>query len=115
MKLSSSDARQWTAQAVLPEFDEDGFLRDTRTWTEALARQLAELDGIGPLTSEHWSVINFVRKRHFSTGGLPLMRHVCRANNLKRDAIHTLFGGCKGMWRIAGLPNPGEEAKAYMT
>ena len=114
MNISSSDAWHRTARAVLPEFDEGGFLKDTNTWTEEVARQLAELDGVGPLTSEHWSVIHYVRKRHLSNGALPLMRHVCRANNLKRSAIQELFGGCQGMWRIAGLPDPGEEAKAYM-
>jgi hypothetical protein len=25
-----------------------------------------------------------------------------------------LFSDCRSLWRIAGLPNPGEEAKAYM-
>ena len=27
---------------------------------------------------------------------------------------HHLFSSCRSLWRIAGLPNPGEEAKAYM-
>jgi len=27
---------------------------------------------------------------------------------------HQLFSSCKTLWLIAGLPNPGEEAKSYM-
>jgi tRNA 2-thiouridine synthesizing protein E len=42
------------------------------------------------------------------------MSQVCRTHDLDRNAIKNLFGGCRQAWRIAGLPNPGEEAKAYM-
>jgi len=45
---------------------------------------------------------------------LPSLRRVCRATGLSRDEVHDLFGGCLPVWRIAGLPNPGEEAKAYL-
>ncbi len=94
-------------------FDEDGFLTDASAWSEGLAGQLAELDGLGPLTDSHWKVIHHVRERFFRVGGLPAMRLVCRATGLARADVHRLFGGCRAIWRIAGLPNPGEEAKAY--
>jgi len=45
---------------------------------------------------------------------VPLMRRVCRSQNLDRDSVKDLFGNCLNVWKIAGLPNPGEEAKAYM-
>jgi tRNA 2-thiouridine synthesizing protein E len=34
--------------------------------------------------------------------------------HLGKYAVDRLFGGCREAWRIAGLPNPGEEAKSYM-
>jgi tRNA 2-thiouridine synthesizing protein E len=42
------------------------------------------------------------------------MRLVCRAAGLDPSQAHRLFSSCRSLWRIAGLPNPGEEAKAYM-
>ena len=94
-------------------FDEDGFLVDGSTWTDALATQIAEMDGVAPLTAHHWKVIRHVRERYFRVGGVPAMRLVCRATGVSKNDIHHLFGGCRSIWRVAGLPNPGEEAKAY--
>src|SRR3569832_596938 len=42
------------------------------------------------------------------------MRLVCRATGLDRHKAHKLFSSCKILWRVAGLPNPGGEASAYM-
>jgi hypothetical protein len=42
------------------------------------------------------------------------MRLICRAAGLDRHKAHKLFGSCRNLWRVAGLPNPGEEAKSYM-
>jgi TusE/DsrC/DsvC family sulfur relay protein len=96
------------------ELDEDGFLRDMRNWTRQTARTLAELDGLGPLGPDHWAIIFYLREHHESYGSLPPMSQVCRSQHLERHAVQRLFGSCREAWRIAGLPNPGEEAKAYM-
>jgi tRNA 2-thiouridine synthesizing protein E len=95
-------------------FDEDGFLVDSDNWTRSLAQQLALQGGIDELTAKHWQVIDFVRERFFSIGSLPVMRLVCRAVGLDPKVAHHLFSSCKSLWQIAGLPNPGEEAKSYM-
>jgi tRNA 2-thiouridine synthesizing protein E len=96
------------------EFDEDGFILEPRRWTRQTARMLAELDGIGPLGPDHWAIIFYLREHHESYGSLPPMSQVCRTHHLDRHAVQRLFGGCREAWRVAGLPNPGEEAKAYM-
>lgn len=95
-------------------FDPDGFLNNPSMWSDELANQIAEHDGLAPLTERHWQVIRHIRDRYFRVGGVPVMRLVCRATGLQKDEIHGLFGGCLTIWRIAGLPNPGEEAKAYL-
>ena len=104
------------AQALIaqPEFDADGFLVEPETWTQAMAESLAHEDGIDRLGPTHWKVIHLVRERFFALGALPVMRLVCRAAGLDPSQAHQLFSGCRSLWRIAGLPNPGEEAKAYM-
>jgi len=95
-------------------FDEDGFLSESENWTPSLAEDLARQAGLSELTAKHWEVIHYVRERYFSLGALPVMRLVCRAVGLDRNKAHQLFSSCKSLWRIAGLPNPGEEAKSYM-
>ncbi|WP_018233114.1 TusE/DsrC/DsvC family sulfur relay protein [Thioalkalivibrio thiocyanodenitrificans] len=94
--------------------DEGGFLIDPALWTEEMAERLAWREGIGVLTEAHWRVILHVRARFHALGGMPSMRRVCRATGFSREAIYGLFGSCLRVWRIAGLPDPGEEAKAYM-
>lgn len=96
------------------QFDEDGFLINSAAWTKETARIMADLDGIGELNSDHWSVIFYLREHHFTKGSIPVMNHVCRVMSLGKYAVDRLFGGCREAWRIAGLPNPGEEAKTYM-
>lgn len=100
--------------AIGPRFDADGFLVDTGHWTPGLARQLAAEAGIAELTAPHWRVIEHVRSRFFDFGSLPVMRLVCRAAGIEPGTAHRLFDGCATVWRIAGLPNPGEEARTYM-
>lgn len=95
-------------------FDDDGFLAESEQWTPGLAEQLARQAGIEALSAKHWEVIRLVRERFYSIGALPVMRLVCRAAGLDPSQAHRLFSSCRSLWRIAGLPNPGEEAKAYM-
>ena len=94
--------------------DEDGFLLDPLTWNRETARILAEFDGVGPLGAEHWAIVFYLRDHYLTHGTIPVMSHVCRVSDLEKHAVRRLFGGCREAWRIAGLPNPGEEAKSYM-
>ena len=96
-------------------FDEDGFLIDSTLWSEDLARTLARMEGLGQLYAEHWRVIYFIRRKFQRLGALPNLRQVCRNTELSRGEIKDLFGSCLAIWRIAGLPNPGEEAMAYIS
>ncbi|MGB5454083.1 MAG: TusE/DsrC/DsvC family sulfur relay protein [Sedimenticolaceae bacterium] len=100
------------ATAVL--FDDDGFLLDCKLWNRTLAQQLADRSGIGRLGSTHWMIIDFVRDRYFRLGAMPPMRNMCRRLGVDRDAVKKAFGSCRDVWQIAGLPNPGGEALAYM-
>lgn len=96
------------------ETDSDGFLLHPQDWTEQIANQLAEYDGIGPLTQAHWQIIQSLRRHYFKAGALPPLRHVCRENHLDPQCVPSLFKDTgREAWRIAGLPNPGEEAITY--
>ncbi|AGA32155.1 TusE/DsrC/DsvC family sulfur relay protein [Thioalkalivibrio nitratireducens DSM 14787] len=95
-------------------FDEDGFVVDHEHWNEALAERIARREGVGALDERHWKLLHHVRERYLALGGMPGMRRVCKATGMSREEIYDLFGGCLPVWRIAGLPNPGEEAKTYL-
>ena len=100
--------------AALQEFDEDGFLVDPAQWDRQLAQQIANQDGVGDLSDAHWTVIQQLRDHYFKSGVILPAGHVCRVNQLDPQCVAGLFQSMRGAWRIAGLPNPGEEAKSYM-
>lgn len=104
-----------TSQAAPLPLDGEGFFSAEALWTRESARVLAALHGVGELGPTHWLVIDFIRAYHAKFGVAPLLRRVCRTQRLAPAEVKSLFGDCLTAWKIAGLPNPGEEAKAYMT
>jgi TusE/DsrC/DsvC family sulfur relay protein len=96
-------------------FDEDGLIRDFTSWSEALAEALAQDAEIGQLTEAHWKVIRVMREHYAKFGVAPAMRRICRDAGIERQQVNELFGYCLVAWRVAGLPNPGEEAKSYLS
>ena len=96
------------------QIDNDGFLVDPASWSAAVAREIARCDGMPALTPAHWQVINYLREHYLAHGTLPVMSHVCRVSHLAPHCVTDLFHDSKEAWRVAGLPNPGEEAKSYM-
>jgi tRNA 2-thiouridine synthesizing protein E len=95
------------------DFDERGFLRAPERWNAQLARMLAREHGV-QLTDEHWRVIASLRKDYLATANLLVEHSLCAALNLKPECLARLFGGPLTAWMIAGLPDPGTEARTYM-
>ena len=103
-----------TLEKLHLEFDDDGLLKDPAQWSEAVAVEIARREGIGSLTGEHWEVIRSLRDHYTKFGVAPAMAQVCRNHGKGKNWVHDLFHTCLNAWRVAGLPNPGEEAKAYL-
>ncbi len=114
MNPQTNIARHASGEISPKWFDSAGFLADADHWTPGVAEELARQAGIDELSAKHWEVIDLVRDRYFTLGALPVMRLVCRAAGLDPHNAHQLFSSCKSLWRIAGLPDPGEEARSYM-
>lgn len=95
-------------------FDEDGFVTDADVWDRDLALALAAEHGIEELTEQHWRLIDAIRNKYLQHGSLPWISHVCREISLEDACFQRLFGGILMAWKIAGLPNPGMEARLYM-
>ena len=100
---------------VAPDFDSGGFLKNPNVWSEQLASEIARTDGLTELTQSHWNVIHWLRD-HFDRFGAapPAFRHICHVNHLGPHGVEALFHTAREVWRIAGLPDPGEEARTYM-
>ena len=96
------------------ELDESGLLRDPRDWTPELAKELAFEDGISELSEAHWTFIDSLRSYYVKFHVPPPSTRICRDMHLGHGCVHDLFPNCLEAWRIAGLPDPGEEAKSYL-
>ncbi len=96
------------------DFDEEDFLYNYRVWDSAVAIQLARLHNIA-LDEQQWTIIYALRNHYLSYGTIPLQRHICQINKMNNNCIDMIFDqhGIEA-WRIAGLPDPGEEIKAYL-
>ena len=103
-----------TAGHILVEFDEDGFLVDTENWSRKIAEEIASTDGIGTLSQVHWAIIQQLRDHYLEHGSMLPPSHVCHMIQQDSQCVTHLFQSVREAWRIAGLPNPGEEAKSYM-
>jgi len=80
------------------QFDEDGFLIDTLSWTPELAIEIADTDGLLTLTPEHWKIIDYLREHYLKSSTLPVMNHVCR--------VYIILNGiaCMRCFIIPGKP-----------
>lgn len=88
--------------------DADGFLADPAAWTRETAVALADAEGLGTLSEEHWRVIEFIRAHWTAKGVAPMIRVLCRETGLSLGRIYELFpqGPANGACKVAGLPKP---------
>lgn len=95
-------------------FDGDGFLVDAAMWSENLADRIAKSDGFGALSALQLQVLQALRAEYLKHGSVPSLHHVCHVVGQAPDCLNHLFPSPREAWRLAGLPNPGEEAKSYL-
>jgi tRNA 2-thiouridine synthesizing protein E len=86
----------------------DGFLKTMSTWNRSTAERLAKEQDIGPLTDEHWKIIEFVQWYYRTHGKGPPVVQVHKETGMSSKSICELFpcGMVKGAYRLAGLPRP---------
>ena len=92
----------------LIEIDEDGFIQDPNAWDEAVAKGLAETEGVTEMTEDHWKVVKYLRGYYLEFNMAPMVRKLCKSTDLKLKDIYNLFpsGPAKGACKVAGLPKP---------
>ncbi len=94
--------------------DGAGYLKSVSDWSEALAGQLADEEGI-ILTDDHWEVVLFVREFYLQFNTSPAVRMLVKAMAQRYGEekgnsryLFRLFpkGPAKQATKIAGLPKP---------
>jgi len=106
-----------TAEIHLPEIclDQEGFLTSPENWNKEVALVLGHDLDIKILTADHWKIIDALRAHYTRFGVAPTIHNICHNFHKEEDWVHKLFFNCLNAWRISGLPDPGEEAKAYLS
>ena len=96
------------------ETDNEGYLKESAQWSEALAEVIAEKEAI-TLSPEHWEVVRFVREFYLEFNTSPAIRMLVKAMTNKFGEekgnsryLYRLFpkGPAKQATKIAGLPKP---------
>ncbi|MFA5802257.1 MAG: TusE/DsrC/DsvC family sulfur relay protein [Thermoleophilia bacterium] len=94
--------------------DEDGYLENTEVWDESTARGMAENLGISELTAEMMDVIHFMRSYFVNYNSFPVLNTICKNVHQPKECVNEEFIDPLKAWKIAGLPNPGDEVISYL-
>lgn len=88
--------------------DENGFLKEMSAWSRQVAEELARKNDLGPLTEDHWKIIEYVKDYYATTGEGPPIVRICKATGFTSGYVCQMFpcGVAKGAYRLAGLPRP---------
>ncbi len=89
--------------------DDDGFLVKLEDWTEQVARVLAAREGIADLPEDRLDILKFMREYYRKHHFFPIVRYVCKNVHQPNNCVTEQFIDPVTAWKIAGLPNPGEE------
>ena len=101
-------------EALADLCDENGFLSDTRNWSDDIAQAFAAQEGIA-LTDAHWEVLSLLRSYFEAFGDSPANRALVSYTKQQLGAgkgnslyLMGLFPGSPARVgsRIAGLPKP---------
>jgi TusE/DsrC/DsvC family sulfur relay protein len=93
--------------------DEEGFLTNYEEWNEGIAYKLAKMEGIGALQKDHLDILKFMRDYYRKHRIFPIIRYVCKNVHQPKNCINEKFIDPVQAWKIAGLPNPGEEVVMF--
>ena len=96
-------------QGVTITVDDDGFLVNLEDWSEAVARVLAAQEGIADLSEDKLDILKFMREYYRKHHFFPIVRFVCKNVHQPGNCVTEQFMDPVKAWKIAGLPNPGEE------
>lgn len=89
--------------------DDQGYMVNYEDWNETVAAALARREGIGELTKDKLDILKFMRSYYEEHKFFPILRYVCKSVDQPRDCVTEKFIEPITAWKVAGLPNPGDE------
>ena len=93
--------------------DDDGFLENFEEWNEEVAHGLAERESVDELSEDRLDILRFMREYYKKYNFFPLLHAVCKNVHQPKDCVTEKFLDPVQAWKIAGLPNPGEEVLLF--
>ncbi|MHB8881077.1 MAG: TusE/DsrC/DsvC family sulfur relay protein [Thermodesulfovibrionales bacterium] len=93
--------------------DDEGYLVHDGDWNETVAMALAEREGAGELTSDKMDILKFMRSYYKEYNFFPILRFVCKNVGQPKNCVTEKFIEPVIAWKIAGLPNPGDEVNMF--
>jgi TusE/DsrC/DsvC family sulfur relay protein len=100
-------------EGITITIDEDGFLVRLEDWTETVARILAAREGTAELSEDKLDILKFMRAYYQKHRFFPIVRFVCKNVHQPRNCVTDQFIDPVTAWKLAGLPNPGEEVRMF--
>jgi tRNA 2-thiouridine synthesizing protein E len=98
-----------------PIVDPEGFLLDFSVWNRNWVIKTALELGYADLSADQWKIIYALRDYYNQHKNIPNQHQVCKISGLEHFCLDKHFrNDGKQAWKLAGLPNPGEEIKAYL-
>ena len=90
------------------DVDAEGFLTEPIQWSEAIAEEIARVNGVPEMTDRHWLVVRFMRERYLTTGAAPSIRALGKESGVPVKELYELFpkGPAKLAAKIGGIPKP---------
>jgi len=98
-------------KGITVNVDERGYLTNYHEWNEEVAQVLAEREEIGELAKDQMDILKFMRKYYEEHKFFPIVRAICKNVHQPKDCVTEKFIDPITAWKIAGLPNPGDEAE----
>ena len=105
-KLELVSPKTFTCGNRTYTLDRHGFLDPPSQWDEKFARGMARELGItGGLTTAHWKVLKYLRKKFLLEQQVPVVVQACADNGLRLSRLRQLFptGYHRGACKIAGI------------
>jgi TusE/DsrC/DsvC family sulfur relay protein len=97
---------EYAYQQKVYRVDAQGFMIDPSEWDEHFAISKAyELKMLDGLTSEHWKILYYLRKKFKKIKSVPTVYEACEDNDIDLARLEELFpdGYHRGAVKIAGL------------
>jgi tRNA 2-thiouridine synthesizing protein E len=89
------------------QVNQEGYLTDFSQWTEQIAQEIANAEGVGTLTERHWAIIKYLQHQHMNKVALTI-RGIGKSGVTDIKEFYDLFPGgpLKKATKIAGIPKP---------